>query len=745
MKKLFLFLLMGMFMITMASALDFDNVKSYDTTTKEVTITNALGLGADIGTAKLLTPLNVKVGAGYQKVAEFEINSFQDYDSAIKDFSFINMKTNNDIERDIDLKYKTYETIVVNDYETVCEIVAKDVNQTCEQVISGTHEEERIKWIDIGEANLKESEKLIIGVFTDVQIGDYVDWIPTIYGVEVEEWASWEASLNVGLVSYYKLDNNNFSDELGNHDGTNTDTTNEIGIIEDGRNITTSQSIALGDLGFDTFSGFTFSGWVNVTEFDNDGIFGQRAGSTAVGMSISGTSIAFHINDDGEWGPESGISIERAGNFSLNEWNHLVGTWNGTVIKFYINGVLMGNNTFAGPIYDAPQTYLGEYYLSTQNLGGIIDEVGIWNRSLTSGEVSILYNDGDAAVFNVSIDNAPTITLNSPTSTNYTTTPQSLTINFTASDNIQLDNVTLYINDILNQTNATGINNSVYLFPLTLSDGSYTIYGTATDNGSQSTNSSEITIMIDGTLPVVNITAPSGAQDYIVIGDNETLNYSISDDNLDSCWLSYYEEGDDYSADFATNFVDGDWDTYSNFPSGNITYIIPTGVENATWVYNYYWGSSMAGDTSGTNKTYDLSSCMDGETEVVLLFNQTGGNNTIYCNGDEIYNFYSSTLLCAGGCLYNWYEQIMGWGYYNTSLNCSETLFYFNYINGLDELTIYANDTLGNINSATTTWSYKILENSLTYNNETISGTQEDFTLNVTLATGYDITSADLI
>jgi len=42
MKKVLMFLLLGMFMISFASAFEFDNVKDYDPITREVTITNAL-------------------------------------------------------------------------------------------------------------------------------------------------------------------------------------------------------------------------------------------------------------------------------------------------------------------------------------------------------------------------------------------------------------------------------------------------------------------------------------------------------------------------------------------------------------------------------------------------------------------------------------------------------------------------------------------------------------------------------
>jgi len=50
--------------------------------------------------------------------------------------------------------------------------------------------------------------------------GDHIEWIPTFYGVEIEEWASWTEDLNVGLTSYYKLDESsgNLIDSVGSLD-----------------------------------------------------------------------------------------------------------------------------------------------------------------------------------------------------------------------------------------------------------------------------------------------------------------------------------------------------------------------------------------------------------------------------------------------------------------------------------------------------------------------------------------------
>jgi hypothetical protein len=81
------------------------------------------------------------------------------------------------------------------------------------------------------------------------------------------------------------------------------------------------------------------------------------------------------------------------------DWHHIVVTQTGTDAPiFYIDGSLSNTNTSSGGDGSKPTaqgtaigrggTYDGNYW------NGAIDEVGIWSRALTSGEVMRLYNSG---------------------------------------------------------------------------------------------------------------------------------------------------------------------------------------------------------------------------------------------------------------------------------------------------------------------------------------------------------------
>jgi len=225
-KKLFLMLVLTGFMLFLlvpfVSALDFLPIKDYDESTRTITISNFLGIGRDVSTIQLNTPLDYRVGAGYQKVAEFEIDLFDDtYSNAFKEMEFYDLNNNEEkFERNFDYKYKTTELVDVNNYKQVCEL---SLNRTkvCENVLVGTHQEEKEVWKDLDTSILIKG-KITIGIFTEVKVGDYVEWIPTLFGKEIDEWATWTASLNVGLVSRWDFEETSgvVIDERGVNNGT---------------------------------------------------------------------------------------------------------------------------------------------------------------------------------------------------------------------------------------------------------------------------------------------------------------------------------------------------------------------------------------------------------------------------------------------------------------------------------------------------------------------------------------------
>lgn len=76
-------------------------------------------------------------------------------------------------------------------------------------------------------------------------------------------------------------------------------------------------------------------------------------------------------------------------------WYHLVGTYDGSTVKMYVNGVLRGTASSTTPIdyTTSVPVRIGRSSDSSSNYtNGLIDETRIYNRSLNNNEVSQLYN-----------------------------------------------------------------------------------------------------------------------------------------------------------------------------------------------------------------------------------------------------------------------------------------------------------------------------------------------------------------
>src|SRR5207253_2301142 len=103
----------------------------------------------------------------------------------------------------------------------------------------------------------------------------------------------------------------------------------------------------------------------------------------------------------------------------FNTWTHLVGTFDGTTFSFYMNGQLL--KTATGTLEQpntAPLKIGGSDDKAT--FGGLIDEVEIFNRALTAGEIQSIFTAASAGECKAP-PTTTTTTTSSSTSTSTTT------------------------------------------------------------------------------------------------------------------------------------------------------------------------------------------------------------------------------------------------------------------------------------------------------------------------------------
>ncbi len=198
-----------------------------------------------------------------------------------------------------------------------------------------------------------------------------------------------------GLVAYYTMENN-VQDVSGNGlNGTLMGDPSYVAGIAglalelDGEDDYVDCNDAVG---FNITGEITLSAWVNTSDAGNDEhnpFVGKGDQSYAIKHATS-NAIEFFIYDNDSW-----QTIQSSVTSSFNGiWHHVAGTYDGSQLKLYVDGGLVAMMDYEGSI--ASSTYpvnIGRNSQETDRLyEGSIDEVRIYNRALSEGEILYLAN-----------------------------------------------------------------------------------------------------------------------------------------------------------------------------------------------------------------------------------------------------------------------------------------------------------------------------------------------------------------
>ncbi|MGD9714826.1 MAG: LamG-like jellyroll fold domain-containing protein, partial [Thermomicrobiales bacterium] len=114
----------------------------------------------------------------------------------------------------------------------------------------------------------------------------------------------------------------------------------------------------------------------------------QNAGNCSGGGGTAGC-IAFGISTGASYA-ELDVNISSA-NWE-NAWNYVVATYDGTTKRIYQNGVEIGNTGATGSIGQPSSATpnIGRSPTATEYFSGLIDDVRIYNRALSPGEIAAL-------------------------------------------------------------------------------------------------------------------------------------------------------------------------------------------------------------------------------------------------------------------------------------------------------------------------------------------------------------------
>jgi len=639
--KIILFCIVLLMSISIISAFEFDNSKHIlekfgKAGYKDIEIKNAFGLGKKLWSGTLDYNTEQCIGGRYceaiQTITLHEKGSL--VDEVLFERIYEDEKRKQTNIRNYKVLIKTgQQPYEVDDYETQCtkEFDAKNNSyyDNCKQVKVGSHIEYNKFWKEYELGTELEAGTYEIKLEGEKKPSWTVDWIYKTQGETLKEWAEWKSDipLNQNILAYYNL-NESSGPVIEIIEGVNNGTATNVvqgvpALIENGQNYTGNSYTSFSDF-LPSMNEYSMSLW-----FWHSSTIGDQVAPRL----ISSTSSSYDIQLGGgeiytSW-CSGGIDTSGA-NIPDNTWVHMVLTCNSTTERIYINGNLNNQTTGSYSAINVPAFILGKNDFGTvRHFGGIMDEFGIWNKSLTSSEVEELYNSGNGLTYPFS---EATIILNSPKD-NYISPINEVQFNATATitGGATLTNMSLWHNGTgtwhRNQTKTiTGTENTT-TFNSTFSDGNHLWGIEACDSDGDCGFSENRTVNIDTIPPIITINSPTSIMDYGFIGKNETLNWTITDTNLDSIWWEYNGTNTTlYGAENSTNFTLEDnlfngtlWanDSVGNINNNFINWNYKIFVNNETY-------NSLT--TSGIKNSFILNVTTNENPITIAYLNYNGTN-----------------------------------------------------------------------------------------------------------------------
>ncbi len=221
------------------------------------------------------------------------------------------------------------------------------------------------------------------------------------------------------LISYWTFDeaSGGSLDSHGSNDGTITETVTEgsSGIIVD------SYTFGGGHVNYGTPASLDMSGWsafsVSVwVYYDGSGSDEHTAMSSwgTAGSVTNTASVLFRIepSDDSVEGfvrvePNTTVGGTFTGvSVTVNTWTHLVFVFTSTSLRLWVNNSEASNNFSTSANMDATAS-VALWVGDTDHTGatpddsftGRVDEVGVWDKTLSTAEISLLYGSGSGSAY----------------------------------------------------------------------------------------------------------------------------------------------------------------------------------------------------------------------------------------------------------------------------------------------------------------------------------------------------------
>ncbi|WP_333596613.1 endo-beta-N-acetylglucosaminidase H [Chryseobacterium flavum] len=137
----------------------------------------------------------------------------------------------------------------------------------------------------------------------------------------------------------------------------------------------------------------TFEGWIKVNSFKTafpyiSSVIGIEVGDNNSAIlrlgdaNLANNKLQFILSFG-----SSQIKLNGNTGLSANTWYHVAATYDGAVMKLYINGNLDASTTATGNFTANGILYMARNYDNSRTLNGLLDEFRVWKRALTAQEI----------------------------------------------------------------------------------------------------------------------------------------------------------------------------------------------------------------------------------------------------------------------------------------------------------------------------------------------------------------------
>jgi hypothetical protein len=251
----------------------------------------------------------------------------------------------------------------------------------------------------------------------------------------------------------------------------------------------------------DLTTGMTLEAWVYPTALSGyrTVILKERPGELAYGLYANegATRPAAWI--------AAGMQVPAHGTTPLpiNTWTHLAATYDGSVLRLFVNGVQVSSQSHVGSIFvSASPLRVGGNAIWGEYFAGRIDEVRIYARALSSTEILA---DMLAPVVPPDVT-PPTITITNPAPD--ATVAGTLSVTATANDAVGVSGVQFFVDGTARGAEDTSAPYSISIDTTTLPNGPHQLTARARDAAGNTTTSTAVNVTVSN-IPRLVITLPT--------------------------------------------------------------------------------------------------------------------------------------------------------------------------------------------------------------------------------------------